>query len=51
MLNVGILYTPECYRTRAHIDCMLTAFGARHRVYFYFIFILFICVLRVQISL
>jgi len=28
-LKVGVLYTPDCELTRAQIDCMLTAVGAR----------------------
>ena len=30
LLTVGVLlYTPDCELTRAQIDCMLTAVGAR----------------------
>ena len=29
LLKVGVLYTPHCELTRAQIDCMLTAVGAR----------------------
>jgi len=29
LLKVGILYTPDCEWTRAQIDYMLTAVGAR----------------------
>jgi len=29
LLKVGVLYTPDCELTRAKIDCMLTAVGAR----------------------
>jgi len=29
LLKVGVLYTPDCEWTRAQIDCMLTAVGAR----------------------
>jgi len=29
LLKVGILHTPDCELTRAQIDCMLTAVGAR----------------------